>query len=404
MLRAFRHALFACALSLAPTLAWSSSEGLHEETLLARAMQAIVAGDLAIALSDVEAALALRPDFRLAHLVRGDILLARGRPLRDVGSEASVGERLRELREEAQLRFLSLHDTKPAGQFPRQILKLAPTQRYALLADASRARLYVFENIDGAPHLVRHFYMTVGRNGIEKRLEGDKKTPLGVYVVTQHIPRGRLTDFYGAGAFPIDYPNEWDRALGRTGYGIWLHGVPSDTYTRPPRASDGCVVLANSDFNELARYVEPGVTPVVIAERIEWLPETEWLSARADLLGKLDHWKTDWERQDHESFLTHYSTRFLSSEGRNWAESKRRNISNKDWIKLYLSDISLFLHNSDNLAVVTFNQNYDSNSFRSISRKRLHLALEQGEWRIALERSLQSLPLIATRETPNATP
>jgi hypothetical protein len=137
---------------------------------------------------------------------------------------------------------------------------------------------------------------------------------------------------------------------------------------------------------------------------MEWLPEAEWLAARSNLLAKLDNWKADWERLDQDGFLTHYSARFLSSEGRGWVESKRRNIGNKDWIKLHLSDISLFLHSSDNLAVVTFNQNYDSNSFRSMSRKRLHLALEEGEWRIALERSLQSLPLVAARETSNDAP
>lgn len=404
MSRSIPYLLLIGLLGFAPASAWASGDDSHEEILLTRAMQAVADGDLDRALREVDAALATHPDFHLAHLVRGDILLARSRPLQDVGGATAGGERLGELRDEARLRLAGLREVAPANHFPRQILRLAPSQRYALLADASRARLYVFENVEGMPRLIRHFYMTVGRNGVDKRVEGDKKTPLGVYVVTQHIPRARLTDFYGAGAFPLDYPNDWDRTLGRTGYGIWLHGVPADTYSRPPRASDGCVVFANSDFTELARYIEPGVTPVVIAERMEWLPEAEWLAARSNLLAKLDNWKADWERLDQDGFLTHYSARFLSSEGRGWVESKRRNIGNKDWIKLHLSDISLFLHSSDNLAVVTFNQNYDSNSFRSMSRKRLHLALEEGEWRIALERSLQSLPLVAARETSNDAP
>src|SRR3546814_8483534 len=49
----------------------------------------------------------------------------------------------------------------------------------------------------------------------------------------------KLPDFYGDGAYPLNYPNEWDKHEGRKGYGIWLHGTPSTTYSRPPRASDG---------------------------------------------------------------------------------------------------------------------------------------------------------------------
>ena len=30
----------------------------------------------------------------------------------------------------------------------------------------------------------------------------------------------------GDGAFPLNYPNEWDRRLNKTGSGIWLHGTP----------------------------------------------------------------------------------------------------------------------------------------------------------------------------------
>lgn len=46
--------------------------------------------------------------------------------------------------------------------------------------------------------------------------------------------------------------------MGRNGYGIWLHGTPSDTFSRPPRTSDGCVVLANTDLDEIARRLQVG--------------------------------------------------------------------------------------------------------------------------------------------------
>ena len=98
------------------------------------------------------------------------------------------------------------------------------------------------------------FYISLGKNGVEKQRQGDQKTPLGVYRVIS--ARERLPDFYGPGAFPLDYPNDWDRLQHRNGHGIWLHGTPSDTYSRAPWATDGCVVLTNEDFAKLSRYVD----------------------------------------------------------------------------------------------------------------------------------------------------
>ena len=80
-----------------------------------------------------------------------------------------------------------------------------------LLVDSRRSRLYVFANDGGRPRYVADYYVTLGKNGIEKTREGDQKTPIGVYHVTANLPRSKLTDFYGAGAFPINYPNEWDK-------------------------------------------------------------------------------------------------------------------------------------------------------------------------------------------------
>lgn len=372
---------------------------LGQEALLTRSLMEVRAGRLDAALTEIERLIALQPDFRLAHLIKGDLLLAKARPLPGMGGTTGTSDpALQDLRDEARLRLLGrLEEPKP-GLLPKQMLQLAPTQKYALLADASKARLYVFENVNGEPQLLRHFYMSVGRNGVEKQVEGDKKTPVGVYMISDQIPRSRLTDFYGAGAFPLNYPNEWDQTVGRTGHGIWLHGVPSHTYNRAPRASDGCVVLANPDFTEIAQYVQVGVTPVVISDRIEWVERTVWQAQRKALLAKLEAWKADWERQDSDGFLAHYSSRFLFNEGKGWAESKRRNIANKDWIKLDLTDLSLFLYPSDDLAVVTFTQEYVSNTYRNTSRKRLYLSQENGEWRIALEKSLQPPPIVASRE------
>jgi hypothetical protein len=242
------------------------------DALIAKNLQDIRDNRLKDALAEVERVISIRPDFKLAHLIRGDLLMARAKPLTNLGAAPKASaQSVTDLRDEARARLLNYIEQPGPDMLPRQILRIASRQPYVLLADASRARLYLFENVDGEPLLKRDYYMTIGKNGTDKRVEGDKRTPMGVYLVSDQLPKKQLTDFYGAGAFPLNYPNEWDKLQGRGGHGIWLHGVPSDTYSRPPRSSDGCVVVSNPDLQELSQWVQPGITPLIIAQRADWL-------------------------------------------------------------------------------------------------------------------------------------
>lgn len=359
------------------------------DALIGNTLQHIRASRLDDALKEVDRVISMRPDFKLAHLIRGDLLMARAKPLSGLGAgTVGANQALTDLREEARVRLLRYIDQPDPTHLPRQILQLAPSQRYALLADAARARLYLFENVNGEPRLMHDYYMTIGRNGTDKRIEGDKKTPVGVYVVTEQLTRKKLTDFYGAGAFPLNYPNDWDRAQGRGGYGIWLHGVPSDTYSRPPRSSDGCVVVTNPDLKELSRWIQVGVTPVVIVDRADWVDRKTWLETRDDLMAALGAWRTDWESGDADRFLENYAPAMVTSSGSGWARTKRRNIEDKEWIRLQLQDVSLFLYPGGEMAYAEFTQRYDSDKLSSVSRKRLYWRPEQGQWRIALEKAV----------------
>ncbi|MGH8721953.1 MAG: hypothetical protein ACREU4_08210, partial [Burkholderiales bacterium] len=208
-------AVLAGLLALGSALAQS-----RPEAQLQQAIEAVLQGRLSAALGEVDRLVSQYPNFRLAHLVRGDVLLARARPIESFGNTGhALPERLRELRDEAAARLRAAKVPPPAGQVPRAFLQFAPGERHAFLVDAGVSRVYVFENADGTPRLVQDFYATLGRNGIAKEREGDRKTPIGVYGVTSHIAGSKLPDLYGWGAFALSYPNEWDRLQGRTGYG-----------------------------------------------------------------------------------------------------------------------------------------------------------------------------------------
>lgn len=288
------------------------------------------------------------------------------------------------------MRLRALRERREVGLLPRYVLQLHPGQKHALLVDSRRSRLYVFENADGRPRYVADYYVSLGKRGVDKVREGDQKTPVGVYYVTANLPRNKLTDFYGAGAYPINYPNEWDRRLARTGYGIWVHGTPPDTYSRPPRASDGCIVLANPDLVAVGRFMQVGMTPVVIARELEWADAATLEADRSSLAAALEGWRSDWESRDTARYLKHYSSAFRSGKQdlAAWSAHKRGVNAAKTWIRLALSEVSMLRYpDQGDFVVVSFNQDYRSSNLSNTMRKRQYWKKENGRWRILYEGS-----------------
>ena len=360
------------------------------EDRLSRVFESIETNRLDEALTRVDALIREYPNFRLAYLVRGDLLLARARPLQTFGNvEKTVPfEKIEGLRDEAHARLRALRERPAEDRLPRSVLQLHAGQKHVLMVDSRRSRLYVFANANGRPKLVADYYVTLGKNGIDKAKQGDQKTPVGVYHVTANLPRKKLTDFYGSGAFPINYPNEWDRRQGRGGYGIWLHGVPREVYSRPPRASDGCIVLSNPDLEAVGQHVQVGLTPVIIADEIEWSDAAEVEKERATLAAALDQWRVDWQSRDTDRYLSHYSSRFAShgQDLKLWAAHKRKVNAGKQWIKVGLSQVAMFRYPRErDFVVVTFNQDYKSSGLSNVMRKRQYWVKEGIAWKIVYE-------------------
>src|SRR5581483_4000423 len=97
---------------------------------------------------------------------------------------------------------------------------------------------------------------------------------------------------FGAGAMELNYPNLLDKMQGKTGRGIYLHGVPFNTYSRPPRDSDGCVTLANDDLVMLMNTVPLHDTPVVITRQIHWVEPGRTPVRSAEILDAVNHWQS----------------------------------------------------------------------------------------------------------------
>ncbi|MDH5660650.1 MAG: L,D-transpeptidase family protein [Gammaproteobacteria bacterium] len=375
----------------------------HEAELL-KAILYFKSGKLELALDELDQLIKKVPDFQLAYLLKGDLILSKFGNTNNLGQTTllasiipSLGsnkkQQLDYLREEAQVRLRALLNTK-RKTYPRQILALGESVKKALLVDKSANRMYVFSRKDTGDVFeeVNDYYITTGKLIGDKSVKGDLRTPEGVYFVTSWISPNKLPSKYGIGAFPVNYPNELDKHNGKTGYGIWLHGTDKGYYSRPPRDSEGCVVLTNIDLEALKSEIKPGLTPVVITNKVEWIDHATWKNEQQEILQAVEDWRLDWESMSVNKYLSHYGKDFWSASHnlKSWSARKRFLAQNKTYQSVELSDLSILVYpkkikNKNQIAVVRLRQNYKSNNFNSEIYKRLYLTKKDDDWKILYE-------------------
>jgi murein L,D-transpeptidase YafK len=399
--KAAAAAVAACAL-LAPWTAPAQAKSIapresapakqDPELLLIDIYKDLRASQLNEAQAKADALVQAYPNFRVGHLIRGDLLLMHTQPVTALGAGVPANappDRLKDLRDEARVRLQALTARPAADLAPRSVLQLRSDQKHVLVVDAAQSRLYVYQNQNGKLKFLTDYYISQGKLGIHKLREGDQKTPVGVYYITGRVAGRKLPDFYGASALRINYPNEWDRVQGRGGSGIFLHGTPSDSYSRPPLASDGCVVLTNADLKKLEGTVDIGKTPVVIADKAEFVSKAKW-DAERDIAAKLiDGWRGDISSTDRTRVLKNYSARFKSASGEDlntWYEKDMRALVDVIGLSVKLSDVTLFRYpGRDDMLVSTFTMETLIGKNKSSLRKRQYWAREGKDWKIVFE-------------------
>lgn len=195
------------------------------------------------------------------------------------------------------------------AELPAFIIELPPSVSDVWIADAGASRFHRFANRDGAPAAAGSTYMSIGRNGVGKARAWDRRTPLGIYFIVDELDTSRLHEKYGVAAFPLDYPNVRDRQLGRSGDGIWVHGVlPGEQ--RPARDTDGCLALPNADIAALAEDFLPLSTPVIVARDMRWQDEATRAALRRELRAAVLAWADSRAAGDLHGWLAHYADDF----------------------------------------------------------------------------------------------
>ncbi|MEL7536358.1 MAG: L,D-transpeptidase family protein [Pseudomonadota bacterium] len=330
---------------------------------LAAALQAMRTGDFANAELHAAAALAYAPDFALAAALQVDVARLKAglgsRLAGDLDDLADDSERRAWLqwRDEARQRSLALR----VGTYAAGLHAVPATIDELLIAETDRSQLHVVtRGADGWRVTVTH-YLSIGRRGIGKQRAGDRRTPLGLYWIVDRLEDRQLPARYGPLAFPLDYPNDWDRRKQRRGDGIWLHGTDPATYARPPRDSDGCLVLSDEDLLSVRERIVIGETPVIVARRWSFADRPSASDELPAVRAAIDAWVRAWQR-----------------------ESGERAPSKLAVAELFVADYP----SEAGLVMARFRLIADVAGVSRSTRKRLYLALsEAGQWTVVADGS-----------------
>lgn len=249
------------------------------------------------------------PDFALGHLLTAE--LESMAALDDVllASDDPVDPAVVELLLEAQVR---LTDSKIDNHqdMPFEIVQAGKDVSQIILVDLSNATLYQFDTSAAEPALIGQHYAGSGKAGFGKVKEGDNKTPLGVYSIVDHRTDASLPELYGSGALTLNYPNALDTFLGRTGYGIWLHGVPRSGLSRSPRSSEGCVTMSNEHLTRLVERIDVRSTQVIMTDQVRWVDGASQIKTRNQFRELFSHYQNAWlqgDEQELQALYTHPS-------------------------------------------------------------------------------------------------
>lgn len=280
--------------------------------------------------------------------------------------------------------------------FPANLLKLDDRfSHHVLVVEKSTHKIHLYENDKSRPKFLKSFVFASGKNRGDKWVEGDLKTPEGIYQITEFKSSKRLTEqygkegaIYGIGAFVLNYPNVFDVRTGKTGDGIWFHGTNDETRISKGLDSRGCVVTFNNDVKEISQYIELDSTNMVIVEDLTFLKERTWQMNRESVEKVVSAWWKAWADEDLNAYISHYHPTEFKDNFRGpypaFKAYKQAVFSGPGKPMIKLSNFSVL--NYDKYAVVQFEQEYHSDKINDTGKKTLYLKRDGNyDWKIFAE-------------------
>jgi murein L,D-transpeptidase YafK len=225
------------------------------------------------------------------------------------------------------------------------------------------------------------FKIAIGKEEGDKQKMGDNRTPEGIYFSQRILNARKLGRKYGPFAIPIDFPNPLDRFLGKTGYGIWLHGVEADKRIEAAKVTEGCVAFYNADIQSLTQWLVPDQSVVVIAKDASTVNRPENVAKVRQLT---QEWIDSWAKRDIEHYISLYHDSFKADgkDKKAYYDYKKRVFNKYKSMDIAMNNIRVFTH--ERYAVAVMNQDFNGdNQYRSYGRKILYWQLTgDDQWKL----------------------
>jgi murein L,D-transpeptidase YafK len=273
-------------------------------------------------------------------------------------------------------------------RLPSYFLEVPASVPDILIAETESATMIRYSQTGNGLKEKDRRYMSVGRKGVGKQRAWDRKTPLGVYFITEELDTSKLAAKYGIAAFPLDYPNAWDRYNDRTGSGIWLQGVDASDPNRPPLDTDGCLSLPNEELALIADELVPHVTPIIVVREMRWSTPSDLEAMRIEFRIALEQWRSSQEEGDLFAYLTLYDDTFqsLGMDKEEWSAYRLGVFEARALNALNLDDVMLLADPEEQeLYVSRFQQTLVTEYGPVTTRKRLYWKRTGEAWRIVAE-------------------
>lgn len=249
---------------------------------------------------------------------------------------------------------------------------------HVLSCDKNSSTLSLFKkDVNNTFVEMKSYNAFTGKADGDKKYEGDLKTPIGVYNINERLDKNtKLDPFYGPLAFVTTYPNLYDKARGKNGSGIWLHGLPinqkRDDFTR------GCIAIDNKSIECLDNNINISKTVLIINPSSKKnVTSKDTLST---ILSNLYEWRYAWKYSDIAKYLSFYSDDFKKTNG----ETFNRFKTNKEFVfqkkedkTIIFNNINIFKYpNTDGVYQISFDEYYKTKYYKFVGNKTLMIKLD----------------------------
>lgn len=257
-----------------------------------------------------------------------------------------------------------------------------------IVVDKKTNTLHVMEYHDGKLDIVKTYRATTGKLTGDKLMEGDLKTPEGIYDFLYFNKAPALKPKFGPLAVYVGYPNPMDRTGKKTGFDILIHGTDDPSRLERPFDSLGCVVTDNANVKEICDVIRLKETKVIITKDYSNLANTPRL-ARAKIF--FDSWLKAWQNKDMPAYIESYADEFRidGMDRLDYAKYKQKLAEKYESIEITASNVKYYFHEKYDL--ITFTQHYKSTlkggipAYNGTSRKYLYVQERNGIYRIVIE-------------------